>query len=73
MSEDDPVIQPMLSVTCPICQKRKELVAMSDWPQFPFCSKRCKLIDLGRWLGEEYSLPDTGEPDDDFLPDSSAT
>lgn len=46
---------------------------MSDWPQFPFCSKRCKLIDLGRWLGEEYSLPDTGEPDDDFLSDSSAT
>lgn len=23
---------------------------------FPFCSKRCKLIDLGRWLNEEYKI-----------------
>ena len=23
----------------------------------PFCSARCKLIDCGRWLGEEYGLP----------------
>jgi hypothetical protein len=23
----------------------------------PFCSKRCKLADLGRWLGEEYRVP----------------
>ncbi len=46
---------------------------MSDWPQFPFCSPRCKLIDLGRWLGEDYCLPDTGEPDDDLPPEGSAT
>jgi endogenous inhibitor of DNA gyrase (YacG/DUF329 family) len=26
----------------------------------PFCSERCKLIDLGRWLGDEYRVP--GEP-----------
>jgi len=25
-------------------------------PNFPFCSKRCKLIDLGRWLNEEYKI-----------------
>jgi len=24
---------------------------------FPFCSERCHLIDLGRWLGEEYRIP----------------
>lgn len=24
---------------------------------FPFCSERCQLIDLGRWLGEEYRIP----------------
>jgi endogenous inhibitor of DNA gyrase (YacG/DUF329 family) len=24
---------------------------------YPFCSARCQLIDLGRWLGEEYRVP----------------
>ncbi len=24
---------------------------------FPFCSDRCKLVDLGKWLGEEYRIP----------------
>jgi uncharacterized protein len=39
---------------------------------FPFCSDRCKLLDLGKWLGGEYRVPgppaqDGGErpPDDD--------
>jgi endogenous inhibitor of DNA gyrase (YacG/DUF329 family) len=27
------------------------------WPQYPFCSPRCKTIDLGRWLGESYRIP----------------
>jgi endogenous inhibitor of DNA gyrase (YacG/DUF329 family) len=27
----------------------------------PFCSERCKLADLGRWLREEYRVPDTAE------------
>jgi endogenous inhibitor of DNA gyrase (YacG/DUF329 family) len=25
----------------------------------PFCSERCKLADLGRWLNEDYRIPDT--------------
>jgi endogenous inhibitor of DNA gyrase (YacG/DUF329 family) len=25
----------------------------------PFCSERCKLLDLGRWLSEDYRVPDT--------------
>ena len=29
----------------------------TDWPEFPFCSPRCKTIDLGRWLGERYCIP----------------
>jgi endogenous inhibitor of DNA gyrase (YacG/DUF329 family) len=28
----------------------------AEWPQFPFCSGRCRLIDLGRWLGEDYRI-----------------
>jgi endogenous inhibitor of DNA gyrase (YacG/DUF329 family) len=30
---------------------------MADLPYLPFCSARCKTIDLGRWLGEAYHLP----------------
>jgi endogenous inhibitor of DNA gyrase (YacG/DUF329 family) len=28
----------------------------AEWPQFPFCSARCRTIDLGRWLGEKYRI-----------------
>jgi endogenous inhibitor of DNA gyrase (YacG/DUF329 family) len=28
---------------------------------YPFCSERCHLVDLGRWLNEEYRVPD--QPD----------
>ena len=30
-------------------------------PSRPFCSERCQLIDLGRWFGEGYALPQEGE------------
>jgi hypothetical protein len=26
-------------------------------PYRPFCSERCRLVDLGRWLGEAYRIP----------------
>lgn len=48
---------------CPICHAEVERGA----PDFPFCSERCRMIDLGNWSGEEYKIP--GEraplPDDD--------
>jgi endogenous inhibitor of DNA gyrase (YacG/DUF329 family) len=28
-----------------------------EWPDWPFCSSKCKLVDLGRWLGESYRVP----------------
>jgi endogenous inhibitor of DNA gyrase (YacG/DUF329 family) len=37
---------------CPICKKE---VSMDD-PQFPFCSDRCRLIDLGNWAAERYVI-----------------
>jgi uncharacterized protein len=42
---------------CPIC--KKEVVKLSEGERsfYPFCSERCKLIDLGRWLGEKYQIP----------------
>ena len=38
---------------CPICKKT---VALGD-PYMPFCSERCKLIDLGNWASEKYVIP----------------
>jgi hypothetical protein len=50
---------------CPICKKE---VAPGD-PEFPFCSERCRIIDLGNWASEKYviSSPAESEPkhDDD--------
>jgi endogenous inhibitor of DNA gyrase (YacG/DUF329 family) len=40
---------------CPICGK--EMPPGEEYPTRPFCSERCKLIDLGKWLGEQYRVP----------------
>ncbi len=47
---------------CPICDKELR-GQMVEWPEFPFCSPRCKLIDFGRWLGEDYTI-DKANPSD---------
>ncbi|HYV36623.1 MAG TPA: DNA gyrase inhibitor YacG [Gemmataceae bacterium] len=47
----------MIKVRCPICQRVMAGQSSREWPQFPFCSPKCKLVDLGRWLGEAYSFP----------------
>ena len=39
---------------CPICKKKFEL---SKSKSKPFCSERCKDIDLGNWLDEGYTIP----------------
>ena len=44
---------------CSIC--RKPVAPRAENPAFPFCSKRCRMVDLGRWLGEEYRVPDDDE------------
>jgi len=40
---------------CPVCKKPAE--PRGSNPAFPFCSVRCRRIDLGRWFGEEYRVP----------------
>lgn len=49
--------------TCPTCRK-----TVPDQPPlpdlFPFCSKRCKLVDLGRWFNGDYSIERDLQPDD---------
>lgn len=47
-------------VPCPICGAENEFFAE---PLGPFCSRRCKLVDLGKWLGEEYRVSEPLRPD----------
>jgi endogenous inhibitor of DNA gyrase (YacG/DUF329 family) len=52
-------------MNCPICKKPVEEPTEgkpSRW--FPFCSERCKLIDLARWLDGKYQVPVVISPDD---------
>jgi endogenous inhibitor of DNA gyrase (YacG/DUF329 family) len=66
----------MMKVRCPICDKKMDGQGPKEWPDWPFCSSRCKLIDLGRWLGEEYRLKTTteeaGHQDENTRPPKSA-
>lgn len=55
----------VLMVACPTCKKSVPWVA--EQPFKPFCSHRCKLIDLGDWATEAHKVP--GEP---VLPDFDA-
>jgi endogenous inhibitor of DNA gyrase (YacG/DUF329 family) len=44
---------------CPVCDAPVDL---QTTPTVPFCSDRCRLIDLGRWLDESYGLPERPQP-----------
>ncbi len=55
-----------MQVRCPLCKKK------TTWEENqykPFCSERCKLIDLGRWVLEEYKVP--GESDESTADEDS--
>lgn len=48
------------NLKCPTCKKA------GDWfatPFGPFCSRRCKLVDLGKWLGGEHVISEPLRPD----------
>ncbi len=48
-------------VNCPQCGKKTAW--SKDNPHRPFCSERCKLIDLGAWANEEYQIAAGSEND----------
>jgi endogenous inhibitor of DNA gyrase (YacG/DUF329 family) len=58
---------------CPICKKpiddQSPAGAAHPPRYFPFCSERCKLIDLGRWLGGRYQIPVVERDESDALDD----
>jgi endogenous inhibitor of DNA gyrase (YacG/DUF329 family) len=45
-------------VACPTCSRPVEWSEVSPWR--PFCSERCKLLDLGAWATEKHAIPDDG-------------
>ena len=59
--------EPTHLVRCPTCGKIVPWIASSQWR--PFCSERCRMIDLGTWAGGGYAIPaddgDVPDPDDE--------
>ncbi len=49
------------TIKCPTCGASVDYFAD---PLGPFCSSRCKMVDLGRWLGEEYRISEPLRADD---------
>ena len=51
---------------CPICKNDVDPAQLGQpGSVYPFCSERCKLIDLGRWLSGKYQIPVEAEDDED--------
>ncbi len=58
----------MASPRCPTCRHAAAPKAENKW--YPFCGERCKAIDLGKWLGEEFKIASKSDDDDE---DGAAT
>ena len=63
---------PQTSARCPIC--RRPLPSGQPTATHPFCSARCKLVDLGNWLGDRYVIagPSVDESSGEPLLDEDA-
>ncbi len=46
----------MQKIKCRYCEKELTYDCISDIPTFPFCSERCKLMDLGLWFDEKQRI-----------------
>jgi uncharacterized protein len=55
-------------VACPTCGRQIEWTPAAAWR--PFCSERCKLIDLGAWFSGERAIPGSGSPEESEDPSS---
>ncbi len=47
----------MIRGRCPICSRPFEAESLDAHSSFPFCSPRCRLVDLGRWIDGAYAIP----------------
>ncbi len=57
-------------ILCALCRKQ------THWENNkfrPFCSERCKMIDLGKWAAGDYAVPAEEDPEDGELPSTDET
>ena len=57
----------MKTVPCPRCGTLAPYAPENPWR--PFCSQRCKVIDLGAWANEDYRIPAPAEAPQDSEPE----
>jgi endogenous inhibitor of DNA gyrase (YacG/DUF329 family) len=62
MPSSESAANPPRIVLCPTCGKRVKWTAAN--PVRPFCSERCRMIDLGAWADERNRIPGNPEEDD---------
>ncbi len=55
-----------MPVRCPYCRE----ILPAEAPHRPFCSERCKLMDLGKWLDGGYRVASGPDDDEDGFPDT---
>lgn len=55
-----------IKLTCPTCKKPVRASAA----EFPFCSERCRLIDLGKWASGAYVISSPVRDISDSIPDA---
>ena len=56
-----------LKLRCPICKK----AVKSGDSEFPFCSDRCRTIDLGKWASGAYVIPSPVEDGEEQIREST--
>jgi endogenous inhibitor of DNA gyrase (YacG/DUF329 family) len=61
---------PSRVVRCPTCNRPVEWTEAFPWR--PFCSERCRLIDLGAWVSEQRGIAGEDSPDSDTPPESES-
>jgi endogenous inhibitor of DNA gyrase (YacG/DUF329 family) len=58
-----------IKLRCPICKEQ----VTTKTPDFPFCSERCKTVDLGKWASGAYVISSPLQDTDDFAEDRPET
>jgi uncharacterized protein len=56
-----------IKLRCPICKK----VVTSSAPEFPFCSVRCKDVDLGKWASGGYVISSPVQDEEEIIRDAN--
>ncbi|MCO6438052.1 MAG: DNA gyrase inhibitor YacG [Phycisphaerae bacterium] len=54
----------LITFECPTCRRRFSVGRREEAAFRPFCSYRCKMVDLGRWLDGTYAVTEPLSPDD---------